>query len=470
MLARLAILALAVFSMVAYSRHAEGSHPFQGSNQIQNVNFLHRDLEDGGDGQIYYRLCDNAQRGVPSEWQSGVERWDALLGAAFEFDPVTSCSDFKTGATKLRWEVGEECGAGNLACWETWKYPDHYAPHGSHNDTLLGLIIFDKAAWDAVPAWRSYMPAHEFGHDLSLADHVSHDCGENTLMLNYLAGFFPPAPCGDSPTAVDVGSVSCGVYLSCAIRPADFNRDGRADLAVWRPLFAGVDWYIRNVGSFDWGQPGDIPVPADYYGDGTVDIAVWRPSNGTWYIRDTGATFQWGLPGDIPVPASFYGDRDEIAVYRPSNGTWYIQRTGAAIQWGQVGDIPVPASFYGDRDEIAVYRPSNGTWYIQRTGASFQWGLPGDIPVPARYYGDRDEIAVWRPSNGTWYIQRTGAALLWWVSVGDIPVPADYNGDGSADLAVWRPSDGVNGVDDWFIRNVGNFEWGVPSDDPIGTR
>lgn len=232
MLVRLVFLATAAALVLAYAREAEGSHPFQGSVQL-NINYLHRDFELGGDGQIFYRLCDNAGRGVPAEWGAGVEKWDLLLGPRFAFDPVTSCSDTKTGATKLRWEVGAECSSGALACWRTWAFPDHFTPHASHSDILLGLIIFDPVKWDQVPAWRSYMPSHELGHDLSLADHVSHDCAENTLMLNYLAGHFPSSPCGADPTATDIASVLCNVYHRCG----DFSGDSCTDVLVREPLW-----------------------------------------------------------------------------------------------------------------------------------------------------------------------------------------------------------------------------------------
>ena len=53
------------------------------------------------------------------------------------------------------------------------------------------------------------------------------------------------------------------------------------------------------------GQPDELPAPADFDGDGRVDIAVWRPATGVWTVPGAGGgpawTPQWGAPGDVPV-------------------------------------------------------------------------------------------------------------------------------------------------------------------------
>src|SRR3712207_6863699 len=51
-----------------------------------------------------------------------------------------------------------------------------------------------------------------------------------------------------------------------------------------------------------------LPISADYDGDGRTDIAVFRPSSGTWYVRNISVVSWGGAPGDVPVARDYDGD------------------------------------------------------------------------------------------------------------------------------------------------------------------
>ncbi len=224
--------------------------------------------------------------------------------------------------------------------------------------------------------------------------------------------------------------------------PADYDRDGKTDLAVFRPSTAV--WYVLGRAPVQYGMPGDVPVPADYNGDGKVDLAVFRPSTGVWYIMGR-SRIPYGTRGDIPVPADYNGDGwTDPAVFRPSTGSWYVLGH-PPVPYGTRGDIPVPADYDGDRTaDLAVFRPSTGFWFVLGVG-SVPYGTKGDIPVPADYDRDgRANLAVFRPSTGYWYV--LGVGVVPYGQPGDVPLPSDYNGVRKASIGVFRPSNG-----NWYL-------------------
>jgi hypothetical protein len=157
--------------------------------------------------------------------------------------------------------------------------------------------------------------------------------------------------------------------------PADYDGDSRTDVAQWTP--GTGTWSVLGSGcvgglfscaivpnGISWGSAavGDIAVPGDYDGDGKADPAVYRPggSSGWWilsslsgYVQVTTPQKYWGTTGDVPVPGDYDGDgKTDYAVWRPSDGTWWLwytftnsQGTGSPISWGGVlHDTPLPAS------------------------------------------------------------------------------------------------------------------------------
>lgn len=87
------------------------------------------------------------------------------------------------------------------------------------------------------------------------------------------------------------------------------------------------------------GMSGAAPA-ADFNGDGRDDVAVFRPATGMWAIRDFTVAYL-GTAGDSPAPGNYDGDRaDEVATFRPADGLWSILGV-SRFYFGSAGDVPL---------------------------------------------------------------------------------------------------------------------------------
>ncbi|MEP6946592.1 MAG: choice-of-anchor J domain-containing protein [Acidobacteriota bacterium] len=302
--------------------------------------------------------------------------------------------------------------------------------------------------------------------------------------------------------------------------PLDFDGDGKTDWSVVRNTGGGqsgqATWFncINGVAepgclqARQWGIASDFFVPADFDGDGKADIAVWRAGDlGYFYIfqsaTSTVRTDQFGQTGDDPsVIADYTGDgKADPAVYRggASAGaqSFFFYRAssgpyaGGVVYepWGSNGDYPAPGDYDGDGKADFMVQRNGGagqaTFYLRTNTtnnvSSFNFGIPTDVIVPGDYDGDgKTDIAVVRGVNGNlnWYVRSSanpGANPTGFVatfgSVGsDFLTPGDYDGDGKSDIAVWRPN--ADPTQNFFYvlgSSSGNLitkEWGSNGDYP----
>ena len=327
------------------------------------------------------------------------------------------------------------------------------------------------------------------------------------------AGQFPTGAPTPSPFPQDfpfklIGSIA-GAPAVPTTRSLDFNGDNKTDFSIVRSAsVAGqTSWWTQDSAggqsTVDFGlgagfAGGDRVVAADYDGDGKTDIAVWRagpPTVASFYIiNSTNGTIRvesFGQTGDDPsIVGDYDGDgKADLAVYRPGasaglQSTFFYRGSLSNpsgnvtyVGFGLNGDVPLGGDFDGDgRFDFHVMRNEAGQMvhYEARTTAGFRvypYGLPtdrffvGDFDIDRRM--DVGAVRATAPQYD-WFLLRSTDGVMVWDRFGtvatDLLTPGDYDGDGQTDLAVWRTGP-VAETGSFFVRNTfsspGQVKWGA---------
>ncbi len=257
----------------------------------------------------------------------------------------------------------------------------------------------------------------------------------------------PTPTCGPS-IAPNRNIIACG----------DYNGDGRADIAVFRP--SQNLWSVKDVTRAYFGGSSDYPASGDYDGNGTAEVAVFRPSQGLWSLKDFTRIY-FGSSSDLPVPSDYNGDDFcDIGIFRESGGMWSI-RNLSRFYFGATNDWPLPGDWDGNGTaEAGLYRLSSGQWMI-RNLTRFYIGTSSDWPIPGDYKGDGTWSAgVFRPCSGMWAIR--DITRIFFGNCFDHPVPADFDGGGTSDIGIFMDNTGL-----WSIRNLTRLYFGATGDIPV---
>lgn len=238
----------------------------------------------------------------------------------------------------------------------------------------------------------------------------------------------------------------------------DFDGDGRGDPLLLRIDGVGrAEWRIlqsstNTVRYALWGDfntaVGDTLAPADYDGDGRTDIAVFRRSTGIWYILDsaTGAVshVRFGAVNDQPSVGDYDGDgkADPTAVRTESGArVFYILQSSNGVTRREVWGTALTDGFF-------FFAPFD----IDGDGKQ-------DISVNRADAGAR-LFLILKSTGGEQYI-RWGAS-----GTGSTAMFGDYDGDGKTDIVARRV---LGGLMNWEILQSSNGQergliWGITAD------
>ncbi len=176
-------------------------------------------------------------------------------------------------------------------------------------------------------------------------------------------------------------------------------------------------------------------------------------------LVENGAVYYYQLEEiETTENSNFYGPV-EASPYRAAGPFTYHPADYAVVVGNGTSPSPTPPP-------AATPSP---TPFLSPTPSSIPTATPTAIPTPQSLipiidYGDysgdgTSDIAIFRPEEGLWSIR--GLTRVYFGSSNDIPVSGDYDGDFTADIALFRLASGL-----WAIRGLTRVYYGGDGDIP----